>query len=73
MFLIIRLYIGCLSVNLIGQMSAEPQVDATQVNGAEIKVSHLSHFAFTNSVHPVHTCLCQILLTAALHQYLGNY
>ena len=59
------IYIGCLSlclparllsvdsVSLIGQMAAEPQVDAAQVNGAEMKVSHLSQFVFTNSVHPV--------------------
>ena len=69
MFLILKLHIGCLSlclpvrllsmdsVSLIGQMSAEPQVDAAQVNGAEMKVSHLSQFAFTNSVHPVHVCV----------------
>ena len=45
------------SVNLIGQMAAEPQVDAAQVNGAEMKVSHLSQFVFSNSVHPVRVCL----------------
>ena len=45
------------SVRLIGQMAAEPQVDAAQVNGAEMKVSHLSQFVFTNSVHPVRVCL----------------
>ena len=50
------IYIGCLSlclparlwlvdsVSLIGQMVAEPQVDAAQVNGAEMNVSHLSQF-----------------------------
>ena len=63
------IYISCLSlcllacllsmdsVDLIGQMSTEPQVDAALVNGAEMKVSHLSRFAFTNSVHPVCVCL----------------
>ena len=68
-FLILLIYIGCLSlclparllsvdsVSLIGQMAAEPQVDAAQVNGAEMKVSHLSQFVFTNSVHPVRVCL----------------
>ena len=45
------------SVNLIGQMAAEPQVDAPLVNGAEMKVNYLRQFAFTNSVHPVHVCL----------------
>ena len=40
-------------VNLIGQMAAEPQVD---IDG-EMKVSHLSQFAFTNLVHPVCVCL----------------
>ena len=30
------------SVSLIGQMAAEPQADAAPVNGAEMKVSHLS-------------------------------
>ena len=45
------------SDNLLGQMAAEPQVDTAPVNGAEMKVSHLSQFAFTNSVHPVRVCL----------------
>ena len=42
---------------MIGQMAAEPQVDAAPVNGGEMKVSHLSQFAFSNSVHPVCICL----------------
>ena len=37
--------------------AAEPQVDAAQVNGAEMKVSDLSQFVFTNSVHPVRVCV----------------
>ena len=54
----------------IGQMAAEPQVDAVLVNGPEMKVSHLSQFALTNSVHPVRV---EIVLIAARHQYFGNY
>ena len=48
-------------VNGLGQSdwlnAAEPQVDAAQVNGAEMKVSHLSQFTFTNSVHPARVCV----------------
>ena len=51
-------------------MAAEPQVDAVLVNGPEMKVSHLSQFALTNSVHPVRV---EIVLIAARHQYFGNY
>ena len=40
-----------------GELAAEPQVDAALVNEAEMKVSHLSQFAFTDSVHPVRACL----------------
>ena len=29
-------------------MAAEPQVDTAQVNRAEMKVSHLGQFAFTD-------------------------
>ena len=41
----------------ISQMAAEPQVDAAPVNGPQMRVSNLSQFAFTNSVHPVHVFL----------------